>query len=314
MLDARGVGRALQLAGCAPTAAGWRTAVDRLLLGVGAALLVAGVICVVAHNWSGMQRWGRFAMAQAVLLLVFLLAVRLGPGSRYGKVVLTIAIGLVGPLLALFGQTYQTGADTFELFRGWALLSLPWVLASSYAPAWLLWLVIVEAALLLHVAALELWWRTWLGVAPTWLLASLFNIVALALWEYFARRFEWLSGRLGPRLIATCLMGLLTGLTCALVFSAKAPGLSLAPLAWTLLMAAGYVAYRVRGIDLAMLALGWLCLTVVLLAAAGRLLFEVDAEAFTFVLGAAVLIGSSAFGRQWLRNVAALDAAGEGRR
>jgi uncharacterized membrane protein len=310
LLDARAVGRALQLAGRAPTASGWRTAADRLLLGVGAALLVAGVICLVAYNWSEMQRWGRFALAQAVLLLVFLLAVRLGPGSRYGKVVLTVAIGLIGPLLALFGQTYQTGADTYELFRSWALLALPWVLASSFAPAWLLWLVVVQAALVMHVAALDLWWRIWFGFAPSWLLASAFNLLVLVLWEYFARRRDWLAGRLGPRIIATCLTGLLTGLTCAVIFSAEAPGLGLAPFAWILLMVAGFVAYRIRGIDLVMLALGWLSLTCVLLAASGRLLFEFDAGVLVFVLAAAVLVASSALGRQWLRNVAAMHTAG----
>jgi uncharacterized membrane protein len=308
LLDAGRVGRALQLAGCTPTAAGWRDAVDRLLLGLGSALLLAGVACVVAHNWSAMPRWGRFGLAQAVLLLVFALAVRVGPGSRYGKVLLTVAIGLIGPLLALFGQTYQTGADSFELFRAWALLSFAWVAASCYAPAWLMWLVIAEIAVGLHVGAFDLWWEVWFGLAPTWLLAVLGNLLALVVWEAAARRLDWLAGRLGPRFIATCLAALLTGLTCAVVFPVGAPGLGLAPVAWALLLAGGYLAYRVRRLDLVMLALGWLSVTVVVLAALVRLLFELNAGPLAFLLGAAVLVGSSAFGRQWLKNVAAPDA------
>ena len=46
-----------------------------------------------------------------------------------GKAALLAAALLTGGLLALIGQTYQTGADTFELFATWAALILPWVLA-----------------------------------------------------------------------------------------------------------------------------------------------------------------------------------------
>ena len=58
VLDGRDVGRALELAGCAPTPAGWRSAVDRLLLGLGGALLASGAICIVAYNWSSRWRFG----------------------------------------------------------------------------------------------------------------------------------------------------------------------------------------------------------------------------------------------------------------
>src|SRR5690606_13573849 len=113
-------------------------------------------------------------------------------GSRYGRLTLTAAIVLVGPLLALFGQTYQTGADLSVLFRSWALVTLPWVLASCFAPAWLAWLVIAEAWLVLYVEAFDLWWRIWFGFVPTWMLATVLNAAALVLWEAAARRFAWL--------------------------------------------------------------------------------------------------------------------------
>jgi uncharacterized membrane protein len=303
VLDGRNLDRALQLAGRVPTARGWRVAIDRLLLGLGVALLVAGVVCMVAYNWSSISRWGRFALAQAVLLLVFGLALGLGAGSRYSKPVLAMAIGLIGPLLALFGQTYQSGADVADLFVTWAVLALPWVLASRFAPAWLSWLAIVETGLVLHVVAFDLWQTIWLGFVPTWAWACLLNLLALIAWEYLACRLDWLRGRLGPTIVATCLVGLLTGLSCAAVWSVESPGLVFAPLAWVLALAAGYLAYRVRGVDLGMLALGWLSVTVVLLAALGRVLSETRGEAFAFVLGAGILIASSALGRQWLKDV-----------
>ena len=50
------------------------------------------------------------------------------------------AMILVGGLMALFGQTYQTGADPWQLFFNWALLVFPWVLISRFHVMWLVWL------------------------------------------------------------------------------------------------------------------------------------------------------------------------------
>ncbi len=54
---------------------------------------------------------------------------RLGPECTPGKAALLLATLLLGVFLALFGQTYQTGADPWQLFANWALLILPWEVA-----------------------------------------------------------------------------------------------------------------------------------------------------------------------------------------
>nr|HMN80257.1 DUF2157 domain-containing protein [Burkholderiaceae bacterium] len=229
----------------------------------------------------------------------------LGLTRTAGRALLTLAIVLIGPLLALFGQTYQTGADTFELFRGWALLALPWTLASCFAPAWLVWLGIVEIGLLAYVAAFDLWRVLWLGLVPQWLAAALFNAALLLLWELAAQRVDWLRGRAGPRLLALVTLGLLTGITCLRIFGWHEQSFSsLAPLLWLLALAGGYVAYRVRGRDPGMLSLGWLSVTVVAMALLWRVLMALHAEGLGLLLGAAVLIGLSAYARNWLKDVA----------
>src|SRR5699024_11365250 len=42
------------------------------------------------------------------------------------QLLLLIASIITGSLLALFGQVYQTGADTWQLFFAWAILITPW--------------------------------------------------------------------------------------------------------------------------------------------------------------------------------------------
>lgn len=317
LLAPAGVERALTVAGAVPDAAGWRVRLEWLLWALALALFAAGCICVVAYNWSVIGRWGKFALAQALIVLVVAGGWYLGLARAAGQALLTLAIVLIGPLLALFGQTYQTGADTFELFRGWALMALPWTLASCFAPAWLVWLGIVEVGLLAYVAAFDLWRVLWLGLVPQWLAAALFNAALLLLWELAARRVGWLRGRTGPRVLALVTLGLLTGITCLRIFDWHEQSFgSLAPLLWLLALAGGYLAYRLRGLDLGMLSLGWLSITVVVMALLWRGLMALRAEGLGLLLGAAVLIGLSAYARNWLKDVAkeATDDRADGSR
>ena len=67
----------------------------------------------------------------------------------------------VGALLAVFGQTYQTGADPFELFLTWALLIVPWTLAARFEPLYLLHSVVL-AMLMGVLVMLQAYWLKWM--------------------------------------------------------------------------------------------------------------------------------------------------------
>ncbi|MBC7983908.1 MAG: DUF2157 domain-containing protein, partial [Candidatus Obscuribacterales bacterium] len=93
---------------------------------------------------------------------------------------------LTGALLALFGQSYQTGADVYELFLMWALLALPLVVAAQWSVVWAAWVLIVNVTLWLfcgwipgrHVIWLLL--GGWGFTASSVLLAAM--LVNVALW------------------------------------------------------------------------------------------------------------------------------------
>lgn len=295
--------RALQVAQRSPTAQAWPQSLATLMAAASGVLLVVGVICIVAYNWQVMGRWARFGLAQLVILAVFAAALWAGLGSRLGKGLLTGAIGLIGPLLALFGQTYQTGADTYELFKLWAILATPWVLASRFAGAWLLWLAIIETAVVFYITAFNLFSVLFFGFVPPWLGACLFNAAALLVWEWAAYHCEWLQGRLGPRVIALVLVGLLTAMTVAVIFGVRDQGFEWGALLWLITVAAGYYAYRVRSIELGMLALGWLSLTTVVMAALIRVVIAVRAELVGMLVCTMVLIAAGTWGRTWFQAV-----------
>jgi hypothetical protein len=67
-----------------------------------------------------------------------------------------LAFLTLGGLLAYFGQTYQTGADAWNLFALWAALAVPLLLAVSSDLLWLPWQVVTSLAI-------SLWAYTYAG-------------------------------------------------------------------------------------------------------------------------------------------------------
>lgn len=192
LLDAAELDRALAAAARGPDGPGWRQAIDRVSLAIGAGLTVAGVVFFFAANWSALAKWGRIGILMGLVLGAAGIAAWRRE-TRVGRVALTAAAGFTGGLLAVYGQTYQTGADAWNLFAAWAALILPWTIAARFEPLWLLWLVVFEVGL-------GLWWDqvgprdldVW--VAPT-MLAVL--SVAWAVRERVDRRGGWFPRLLG---------------------------------------------------------------------------------------------------------------------
>ena len=117
---------------------------------LGAALGGLGIIFWVAANWDLLSRIGRFGLLQAVLMVMCAGAIFL-PAARHALSLL--ALLAIGALFAYFGQTYQTGADPWQLFALWATLSLPLCLAIRHDAVWLPWTLVAMSAiaLWLHV-------------------------------------------------------------------------------------------------------------------------------------------------------------------
>ena len=120
---------------------------------VAASLGGLGLILWVAANWDDLGRIGRFAVLQG-LVLTSLLGAWARPAARVPLGLLAL-LG-IGGLLAYFGQTYQTGADPWQLFAVWAALTLPLCLAARSDALWAPWAVVV-------ITAISLWLHTHAG-------------------------------------------------------------------------------------------------------------------------------------------------------
>ncbi len=208
-IDAETSARAHAALGGDPAPAQWRGFLDRLALWLGVALLAAGAICFIAANWDEMGRFLRLYGLQALLVLAVVCAAWLGLSRLAGQAVLWLAMVLLGGLLALIGQTYQTGADTWELFALWAALSLPWVLAGRHAALWLSWALLLNVTLSLWLDLGRAWWLP-LATNEELLAIGLLNALLLLAWELAGTRWPEFSGRIGRRLLAFAMIASLS--------------------------------------------------------------------------------------------------------
>ncbi|WP_051303676.1 DUF2157 domain-containing protein [Comamonas composti] len=109
------------------------------LLLVAGLLLASGLIFWIAANWQEQTRMFKLGLIEAALALS-IAAACLWPRARLAA--LLCAHLVLGGLLAFVGQTYQTGADAWQLFATWAALSLLWTLIARSDLLWTLWMLV----------------------------------------------------------------------------------------------------------------------------------------------------------------------------
>lgn len=294
---------ALEVAAALPDARAWRAFLDRLLLWSGALALAAAAVFFVAYNWEELGKLARFALAELLVLAAVLGYWRLGPERAAGKASLLAAAVLLGALLALFGQTYQTGADTFELFATWAALILPWVVVGRVPALWMLWLAIINVAIVFYYSVFPGLFGVVFGTEDQFWTLFILNSAALAAWELAARRIAWLDERWAPRLLAVASGGFITMLAFEAIFAwVQASGVALVVYpAWLALI---YAVYRWRVRDLLVLAGGCLSLIVVVTALLSKALIEGHETAGAFLVIALAVIAMGTVSGWWLKQTA----------
>lgn len=298
---------ALEMAGVLPGAADWRRFLDRMLLFMGVVMVAAGAIFFFAFNWQELGRYAKFALVEAPILVSLVAAWRLGVEGIAGKATLLFASLMAGALLALVGQTYQTGADTFELFAAWAAAILPWVLVARFPALWIFWLALVNTAAALYFLTFGILWG--MLFAPeklVWLLFGL-NTAALVVWEGLATAgVEWLRERWSVRILATASGTLITGLAFQDIVDWRGSSHWGVPL-WCAWIVAAYAAYRHWLKDVYVLAGGVLSVIVMTTTFLAKQMAMREAGAFLFL--GLLVIGMSAAGGYWLKQVATEEDA-----
>jgi len=235
------------------------------------------------------------------IILTIALYGYLGGESLSSKVLLLVSSILLGVLLALVGQVYQTGADPWQLFLYWAVLVLPWVVVGRFSALWILWIFLINVSIVLYIEVS----RGFFGfifyseVSFLWSLGA-FNTLSWALWEFCSSRFAWLDDTWAIRLLGFVSMSAITSLALSF-FWEKSSGLTL--LVWAASLFVVYLFYRVRKIDLFMLALAALSFSVVLIGFLIHLLPWRDFNLGYVLFVGLVILGLGGGFAMWLKSL-----------
>jgi uncharacterized membrane protein len=299
--------RSLGIAGIIPNGKAWSRFLNMLFLLLGSVLVAAGVIFFFAFNWASMHRLLKLGVVEAALFIGVAVSFLSGIDKLAGKAALLVSSLLVGALLALYGQIYQTGADAYELFLGWSILIASWVVISRFSALWLLLLLLIEATVYLFWGqVVESAWFGYRSPLPYEIIFGL-NVIGLALWEFFsARKVSWLAGRWIPRFCASLgLFVLMIPLVLSIVERhAFRDHADLTLLLWLLYGSSVTIVawfYRMRVFDLYMIAIMLLSL-IILAAVFFANTLGSDYTGFLFL--SLLIVGMSAGAAMWLRRIA----------
>jgi uncharacterized membrane protein len=301
-LPADALHNALRLAGLTPSRTDWLYFFHRLTLWLGVIFCATGVIFFFAYNWQAMGRFAKFGLVELLIIASLMICWRLDFKRVTAQALLLFASLLIGALLALVGQTYQTGADTYELFSVWAIMILPWVAISCFAPLWLFWLGLINMTAILY-------YQTFGGLFG-WLFDSeqilwalfILNTVALCCWETAViLGVDWLHERWSIRILAVASGSLITILaTWAILDFGDHDKTAL--FIYALWMVFAYIVYRHVSKDVFVLAGGVLSAIITITIALAKAMLEHD-DGGTFLFISLVVIGLSAAGGVWLKSV-----------
>ena len=300
-----------------PSKRTWLAFFDKALLIIGAVALVLALVFFVAYNWINMGKMGKFALVESALVITIAAYALLAFKRKFKliqQLLLLIASVITGSLLALFGQVYQTGADTWQLFFGWAALITPWVVIARFPALWLLWLGLINATVLQYIDAAFSFDSDYPYVIRVATLA-LINTVMLILWLRFLDGDTLIDQRhlANARLHwSTYIVGILSTYSIthfAIIYvigNINALTATLTLLSWVGGCALIYWRFYLRQINVLMLT--FLCfsiITVVMFWAVQVLPNDMNAGVF-FIL-TPLLIGMSSYAVAWLRRLANLE-------
>lgn len=125
----------------------WTQWAIRALLALVAGHILSGIIFLFAFNWNDLSGIMKFSVVGGGIIACLAAWIVAKLDSPLGQVFGIGATVLVGVMFAVLGQVYQTPAMIHTPFVFWAILTLPFALASRNLAHWTVWLVIATVAI-----------------------------------------------------------------------------------------------------------------------------------------------------------------------
>lgn len=185
-LSENGIAKALR-ENVYPDSASWQKFVRLFVLTLGIGFTVSGIVFFFAYNWADLHKFIKLGLIESLIVVTTAIVLLPIITNTTRSIILTGSSVLVGVLFAVFGQIYQTGANAYDFFLVWTLFITLWVLISNFAPLWLLYLLLINATLILYDQQVASDWSGVLLFTLLFLLNSCILIGAMLIPKYWSR-------------------------------------------------------------------------------------------------------------------------------
>jgi len=293
------INKALSLSESNHTPINWLNFLSKLLLWLSLLSIAFGCIFFFAYNWGALSTFQKFAIIQGLIIISVTFYTQTEVYSTANTAILFFIALLIGSLFALFGQTYQTGKDPWQLFFIWAISIIPLAFTSKSSSLWLLWLFLANLALQLFLHTRHSFFGMIFQDERNMLAFAFLNLLAAVIFEFLSHKKQ-IVNRIASQVATIAAMVAFTWVAIYTIFelfhSSKHSYDLFIYVAW---MAAIYFYYRVKTLDVLILS-SWVFSGIIcILAFVGRTMGDSFEEGTLLLIGI-LIIGFSTIGVKWL--------------
>lgn len=128
----------------------WQKFLRLFFISLGISFTTTGIIFFFTYNGADLRKFIRIGLMEGLIIITTLTLLFSKISLDIKNILLTVASVLVGVLLAVFSQIYQTGANTYDFFLGWTMFIALWVAISNFAPLWIFFITLINTTLILY--------------------------------------------------------------------------------------------------------------------------------------------------------------------
>lgn len=293
------IDKSLKVSQAQPNTQQWYNFIKSSLLYLSVLSIACGIIFFFAYNWSKLSSFNKFAIIQGLMVISTFIYSQTQRLSYIRNAVCLLMVMLIGALFALFGQTYQTGKDPWQLFALWTFFTTPLAFHARSSMIWLLWLGLLNLSLALFIDANNGLFGIIFNDQNSLLLFVYFNALALVLFELMFHK-NILFNRYASQCAAIVVMITSTSLASFAILDKDFHGLYL--LTYVLWMMAAFYFYRRQSVDILILASGVIS-TICVITVIFIKIFDNILDDGGFLLLSILIIGLSTAGIKWLKQV-----------
>ena len=122
-----------------------------LFLSFAILFLLTGTSFFFAYNWNYMGNYEKLSLPLILILLGIIGWFFFQKNKNYRQLCLFSSSFFIGTLFAVFGQIYQTGADSYILFRNWGFFIILFSIIEKFYPLWILNITIFTISIMKYI-------------------------------------------------------------------------------------------------------------------------------------------------------------------